>query len=79
VKRYAGGERISNEEAYEMLSALPSVIVGDPATCRRKAEGYADLGVDQLLCFMQIADLPQTAILESMRNVGKHLIPHFDR
>jgi alkanesulfonate monooxygenase SsuD/methylene tetrahydromethanopterin reductase-like flavin-dependent oxidoreductase (luciferase family) len=79
VKRYAAGEKISNEEAYAMLSPLPSVLVGDPATCRRKAEGYADLGVDHLMCFMQIADLPQATILEGMRNVGKHLIPHFDR
>ena len=79
VKRFAAGEAISNEEAYEILSPLPSVIVGDPSTCRRKAQGYADLGVDHLMCFMQIADLPQATILEGMRNVGKHLIPHFDR
>jgi alkanesulfonate monooxygenase SsuD/methylene tetrahydromethanopterin reductase-like flavin-dependent oxidoreductase (luciferase family) len=79
VKRYAAGETIGNEEAYELLSALDSVIVGDPATCRRKAEGYADLGVDHLNCFMQIADLSQETVLEGMRNVGKHLIPHFDR
>lgn len=79
VKRYAAGEAIGNEEAYEVLAALDSVIVGDPATCRRKAEAYADLGVDHLNCFMQIADLSQTTVLEGMRNVGKHLIPHFDR
>ena len=79
VKRYAAGEKIGNEEAYETLCEVPSVIVGDPATCRKKAEAYADLGVDQLMCFMQIADLSQTRVLESMRNVGKYLIPHFDR
>ncbi|MBK7947995.1 MAG: LLM class flavin-dependent oxidoreductase [Deltaproteobacteria bacterium] len=79
VKRYAAGEAISQEEAYAMLSPLPSVLVGDPATCRKKAEGYADLGVDHLMCFMQIGDLSQEKILAGMRNVGKHLIPHFDR
>jgi alkanesulfonate monooxygenase SsuD/methylene tetrahydromethanopterin reductase-like flavin-dependent oxidoreductase (luciferase family) len=79
VKRYAAGEPIGDEEAYEMLSPLASVIVGDPATCRRKAEGYADLGVDHLNCFMQIGDMQQTTILAGMRNVAKHLIPHFDR
>jgi alkanesulfonate monooxygenase SsuD/methylene tetrahydromethanopterin reductase-like flavin-dependent oxidoreductase (luciferase family) len=79
VKRYAAGEFISNEEAYEMLSPLDSVIVGDPESCRRKVEGYADLGVDHLMCFMQIGDLGQEAILAGMRNVGKYLIPHFDR
>jgi len=62
-----------------MLSPLPSVLVGDPATCRKKAEGYADLGVDHLMCFMQIGDLSQEKILAGMRNVGKHLIPYFDR
>jgi alkanesulfonate monooxygenase SsuD/methylene tetrahydromethanopterin reductase-like flavin-dependent oxidoreductase (luciferase family) len=77
VKRYAAGEVISNEEAYELLSPIASVIIGDPETCRRKVEGYRDLGVDRLLCFMQIADLPQETILAGMRNLGKHLIPHF--
>lgn len=79
VKRYAAGEPIGREEAYETLSEVPSVIVGDPETCRRKAEAYADLGVDQLMCFLQIGDLPQATVLEGMRNVGKHLIPYFDR
>ena len=44
-----------------------------------KVEGYRDLGVDRLMCFLQIADLPQEMILTGMRNVGKFLIPHFDR
>ncbi|MEZ4330965.1 MAG: LLM class flavin-dependent oxidoreductase [Myxococcota bacterium] len=79
VKRYAAGEKIGNEEAYETLSEVQSVIVGDPETCRRKAEGYADLGVDQLMCFLQIGTLPHATVLEGMRNVGKYLIPHFDR
>ena len=54
-------------------------IIGDPETCRRKAEGYRDAGVDRLMCFSQIGDLPQREILSSLRNVGKHLIPHFAR
>jgi len=77
VKRYAAGEEISNEEAYELLSPIASVIIGDPATCRRKVEGYRELGVDRLMCFMQIGDLPQETILSGMREAGKHLIPHF--
>lgn len=79
VKRFAAGEAIGDEEAYETLAPLASVIVGDPETCRRKAQAYADLGVDQLNCFMQIGDMRQETILAGMRNVGKHLIPHFDR
>jgi len=78
VKRYAAGEAISNEEAYELLSPIASVIIGDPETCRRKVEGYRDLGVDRLMCFMQIADLPQETILRGMRNLSKHLMPYFE-
>ena len=77
VKRYAAGEEISNEEAYELLSPIDSVIIGDPESCRKKVEDYQDLGVDRLMCFMQIGDLPQATILNGMRSVGKHLIPHF--
>jgi alkanesulfonate monooxygenase SsuD/methylene tetrahydromethanopterin reductase-like flavin-dependent oxidoreductase (luciferase family) len=78
VKRYAAGESISNEEAYELLSPIASVIVGDPESCRRKIEGYKDLAVDRMMCFMQIGDLPQDTILTGMRNIAKHLIPHFE-
>jgi alkanesulfonate monooxygenase SsuD/methylene tetrahydromethanopterin reductase-like flavin-dependent oxidoreductase (luciferase family) len=79
AKRYAAGEKISKEEAYELLSPIASVLIGDPETCRRKVEAYRDLGVDHMMCFVQIADLPQETTLEAIRNVGKHLIPHFDR
>ena len=79
VKRYAAGDDISNEEAYELLSPIASVIIGDPESCRRKVEGYRELGVNHLMCFMQIADLPQSTILDGMRAVAKHLIPYFDR
>ena len=79
VKRYAAGERVSNEEAYELLSPIASVIIGDPQSCRRKVEAYRDLGVDRLMCFLQIADLPQDQILAGMRCLAKHVMPHFDR
>jgi len=45
VKRYAAGESISNEETYELRSPIASVIIGDPASCRRQIEGHQDLGV----------------------------------
>jgi len=79
IKRYAAGEAITKEEAHEVLAPIPSVIVGGPETCLRKVLPYRELGVDRLMCFVQIADLPQETILSCIRNVGKHLIPHFER
>jgi len=79
IKRYAAGEPVSKQEAHELLAPIPSVMIGDPESCRRKAAAYADLGVQRLMCFVQIADLPQPTILSCIRNVGKHLVPYFDR
>ena len=55
----------------EAGSPIPTVILGDPATCRRKVEAYRALGTDRLMCFVQIADLPQETILGCSRSVGK--------
>jgi len=79
IKRYAAGEVVTREEAHEVLTEIPSMIVGDPETCRKKLEAFADLRVDRLMCCMQVGGIEQDDVLRSLRNVGKHLIPHFDR
>ena len=79
LKRLAAGESVSNEEIFETLDPLPSVIVGDVASCRRKIEAYADIGVDRLMCLLQFGALPQEAILRSLRTIGDDLIPVYDR
>jgi alkanesulfonate monooxygenase SsuD/methylene tetrahydromethanopterin reductase-like flavin-dependent oxidoreductase (luciferase family) len=77
LRRFAAGERISNEEAYEVLLPVPSVIIGDVATCKRKMEAYRDIGATRLLCMFQYADLADEHVLGAMRTVAKHLIPAF--
>ncbi|MEO6045337.1 MAG: LLM class flavin-dependent oxidoreductase [Tepidiformaceae bacterium] len=77
VNRLAHGETISGEEVYEILNKQDSVIIGDPATCKRKMERYRDVGVDRLLCFQQVGGLSHQAILDSTRLVGQHLVPCF--
>jgi alkanesulfonate monooxygenase SsuD/methylene tetrahydromethanopterin reductase-like flavin-dependent oxidoreductase (luciferase family) len=79
LKRLAAGETVSNEEVFETLDPLPSVIVGDVASCRRKIEAYADIGVDRLMCLVQFGALSQAQILESLHTIGKELIPIYDR
>ena len=79
LKRLAAGEPASNEEIFETLDPLPSVIVGDVESCRRKIEAYRDIGVDRLMCLVQYAGLPQERILRSLRVIGDKLIPIYDR
>jgi alkanesulfonate monooxygenase SsuD/methylene tetrahydromethanopterin reductase-like flavin-dependent oxidoreductase (luciferase family) len=78
LKRLAAGEPVSNEEVFETLDPLPSVIVGDVESCRRKIEAYADIGVDRLMCLLQFGDLSRERILDSMRTIGRRLIPRYD-
>ena len=79
LKRLAAGEPVSNEEVFETLSPLPSVIIGDVESCRRKIEAYRDIGVDRLMCLVQFAGLPHARILDCLRTVGEKLIPVYDR
>jgi alkanesulfonate monooxygenase SsuD/methylene tetrahydromethanopterin reductase-like flavin-dependent oxidoreductase (luciferase family) len=75
LNRQALGMPIDAEEAFEALEPLESVIIGDPDTCLAKMKGFAELGVDRLLCFQAFGDLRQEHILESMRLVGRELLP----
>jgi alkanesulfonate monooxygenase SsuD/methylene tetrahydromethanopterin reductase-like flavin-dependent oxidoreductase (luciferase family) len=79
LDRIMAGEEISNEEVYEILNADAAVIIGDVAQCRKKMERYREIGIDRLMCFQQVGHLPHEHIMKSMRLVGEHLIPVFDR
>jgi len=77
LRRYAAGELISNEEAHETLRAVPSVIVGDVATCKKKMQAYRDIGATRMMCMFQYASLTHEAVVSAMRTAAKHLIPAF--
>jgi alkanesulfonate monooxygenase SsuD/methylene tetrahydromethanopterin reductase-like flavin-dependent oxidoreductase (luciferase family) len=77
LKRDFAGETISNEEIFETIGKLDSVVIGDVETCRRKMAGFRDIGVDRLMCLMQMGNVPQNAVLSSIRLAGERLIPHF--
>jgi alkanesulfonate monooxygenase SsuD/methylene tetrahydromethanopterin reductase-like flavin-dependent oxidoreductase (luciferase family) len=77
LKREFAGEELSNEEIFEVIGKLDSVIIGDVATCRRKMERFRDIGVDRLMCLVQMGEVPQTAVLDCIRRIGRELIPAF--
>ena len=51
--------------------------IGDPDTCTRAIKKYQDAGVDQVLCVMQIGNIPHTKVMDSIKLFAKHVIPHF--
>ncbi len=75
MNRQLAGQKLDPVEAYEVLEPIDAAIIGDVETCRRKLERFAGIGVDRLMCLMQMAPLPHEVVMRSIRTAGKYLIP----
>ena len=53
------------------------IMAGDPDSCIKLCERFANVGVDQLILHMQTWDVPHEKIMESIRTFGKHVIPEY--
>lgn len=51
--------------------------MGDPDTVIKVLKKYQEAGVDQILCFMQMARLPHARIMDSIKLCGRYVIPYF--
>jgi alkanesulfonate monooxygenase SsuD/methylene tetrahydromethanopterin reductase-like flavin-dependent oxidoreductase (luciferase family) len=70
LKRFEGGDiepRIFND--------ADMIMVGTPDVVIEKMKKYADLGVDQLLCYVQFGTIPHEAIMQTLELLGKKVIP----
>jgi hypothetical protein len=50
---------------------------GDPDNCIKVLERFANLGVDLILCFMEMGRVPHARTMESIKMFGKYIIPYF--
>jgi hypothetical protein len=55
------------------------IIVGDPDECLRKMLRYEELGVDQLLCYVQFGHLSHESVLRTIELLGTEIIPELRR
>lgn len=55
------------------------VIVGTPEECLRKFLRYEDIGIDQVLCYVNFGHLPHEAVKESLSLLGDYVIPELRR
>ncbi len=77
LHRQRAGLALDPEEALAAVESIPTVLIGDVESCRRKLRAIEALGVDRLMCLMQFGALPQALVMSSLRTLGKHLIPEF--
>jgi alkanesulfonate monooxygenase SsuD/methylene tetrahydromethanopterin reductase-like flavin-dependent oxidoreductase (luciferase family) len=52
---------------------------GTPETAIAYIERLIDAGADECMFLLQMGTIEQEDVLESIRNIGKHVIPHFRR
>ena len=79
MNRQRAGQVLDPVEVFEALEPLDTAIIGDVESCRAKLEKFAALGVDRLMCLMDFGALPHERVMESIRLVGKQLIPSLAR
>ncbi|MBW2423850.1 MAG: LLM class flavin-dependent oxidoreductase [Deltaproteobacteria bacterium] len=77
MNRQLAGEKLDPVEAFEALEPYDAVLVGDVESCRRKIERLGALGLDRLMCLMQMGPLSHEVVMRSIRVTGEALIPEF--
>ena len=62
-----------------MFDREDMVIVGTPDECLQKLAHYDEIGVDQVLCYLNFGYLPHSAVMKSIELLGTYVIPELQK
>ncbi len=77
--RFAVGA-VQEERSHKVAEdhiANGAFAMGDPDTVINVMKKYQEVGIDQVLCFMQMGNLPHSRVMDSIKLFGKYVIPYF--
>jgi hypothetical protein len=79
VVGYIGEQKISSDMASAAISTLEvsEDAYGDVDDCIRHVSKLIDAGADEIMFMCNLGGIPQDAMMETVRNIGEHVIPHF--
>lgn len=63
----------------KVFSEADMIIVGDPDQCYEKMVRYHELGVDELICYVQFGHLSHESIMKTLELLGTELIPRLEK
>lgn len=66
---------LSGEVPVKVFDEADMIVVGDAETAIRKMKRYADLGIDELICYVQWGYLQNEDIKRTIEILGKEVIP----
>ena len=52
--------------------------IGTPEVCLEKILRYEEVGVDELLCYVQFGDLPHEKVMRGLELLGTKVIPQLE-
>lgn len=78
IESAIGREKVSVDFSDPSMAMLnPNHAYGTVADCIGYVERLIEAGADEILFLNQMGTVPQSAMLETIRNIGEHVIPHF--
>lgn len=69
---------INGEVPVEHYQNEDMIIIGTPEECLEKIIRYDEVGVDQLLCYVQFGDLPHEKVMRNLELLSKEVIPKLE-
>jgi alkanesulfonate monooxygenase SsuD/methylene tetrahydromethanopterin reductase-like flavin-dependent oxidoreductase (luciferase family) len=74
---WLSGERIAVGGHHTETFEVAEDAYGTPEDCIRHVQRLADAGADEILFLFQMGGIPHDLIMETIRNIGERVIPHF--
>jgi alkanesulfonate monooxygenase SsuD/methylene tetrahydromethanopterin reductase-like flavin-dependent oxidoreductase (luciferase family) len=69
----------SGSSPIAQYKASDTLIIGSPEDCYNKMVKYVDLGVDNLLCYMQFGNLTNASIQKSLQLIAREVMPEIEK
>ena len=78
ISTFIGSEAIRVDFSNPAMAMLnPNHAYGTVEDCIGYVQRLIDAGADEILFLCQMGTVPQSAQLETIRNIGEHVIPYF--
>ncbi|HET8612972.1 MAG TPA: LLM class flavin-dependent oxidoreductase [Sphingomonas sp.] len=77
VVAYLSEEKIPVGDEHTSNYTVAQDAYGTPEDCIRYVQRLFDAGADEILFLFQMGSIPHEAIMETIRNIGEKVIPHF--
>lgn len=74
---YLSEEKITIGDEHTSNYAIAEDAYGDADDCIRYVTRLQDAGADEILFLFQMGTIPHEVIMETIRNIGQKVIPHF--